>query len=138
MDVKGARRVEILYHAPCSAHGPLAFSGTTAASQIKEAAWPFIEFAMSPAGREPAARLGRTVPSLMAVANSEVYLDPTQAPAGTHIWLDAVPSLRVLPRLENWVCIKRTAAIEFEQAYLGLSTKLKSAGRLPQIAVVSP
>lgn len=93
-----------------------------AASQIKEAAWAFIEFAMSPAGQEPAARLGRTVPSLMVVANSEVYLDPTQAPASAHVWLDAVPSLRLLPRLENWVRIERTAAIEFEQAYLGLTT----------------
>lgn len=93
-----------------------------AASQKKAAAWSFIEFALSPAGQEPAARLGRTVPSLIAVANSEVYLDPTQAPDSAHVWLDAVPYLRVLPRLENWVRIERTAAIELEQAYLGLTT----------------
>ncbi|MCB0113346.1 MAG: extracellular solute-binding protein, partial [Caldilineaceae bacterium] len=93
-----------------------------AASQVKDAAWAFIEFAMSAAGQEPAARLGRTVPSLMAVANSDVFLDPAQPPANAQVWLDAVPSLRVLPRLENWVRIERTAAIELEQAYLGLTT----------------
>lgn len=91
-------------------------------SDVKEAAWAFIEFAMSVEGQKPAGRLGRTVPSLMAVAQSDVFLDPTQPPANAQVWLDAVPHIRVLPRLENWVRIERTAAIEFEQAYLGLTT----------------
>ncbi len=89
---------------------------------IQDAAWSFIEFAMSAEGQRPASRLGRTVPSLIAVANSEVFLDPSQAPASAEVWLDAVPHLRVLPRLENWARIERTAAIEFEQAYLGQTT----------------
>jgi multiple sugar transport system substrate-binding protein len=88
----------------------------------QDAAWSFIEFAMSVEGQKPASRLGRTVPSLIEVANSDVFLDPSQPPASSEVWLDAVPHLRMLPRLENWARIERTAAIEFEQAYLGLTT----------------
>ncbi len=89
------------------------------ASSVKEAAWTFIEFAMSEAGQKPAAHLGRTVPSLKRVAESPVFLDPNQAPANAQVWLDAVPAIRLLPRLQNWVVIERVASIEFERAYMG-------------------
>lgn len=96
----------------CLAHG----------SEVADAAWDFIEFALSAAGQEPASRLGRTVPSLRTVAESELFLDPSQSPASARVWLDAIPTLRVLPRVENWARIERTAAVELEQAYLGERT----------------
>ena len=31
-------------------------------------------------------------------------------------------NMRVLPKVENWIAIERTAATDLEQAYLGLET----------------
>lgn len=90
-----------------------------AASQVKDAAWLFIEYALSAEGQTRAARLGRTVPSLRSVAESPAFLDPSQPPASARVWLDIAPDLRVLPKVENWATIERTAAIELEQLYLG-------------------
>jgi multiple sugar transport system substrate-binding protein len=50
------------------------------ASKDKDAAWRFIEFALSPEGQRIVARTGRTVPSLKAVARSEAFLDPDAKP----------------------------------------------------------
>ena len=61
------------------------------ASPVKEAAWTFIEFAMSEEGQTWAAKLGRTVPSLKHLAESPVFLDPNQPPANAQVWLEAVP-----------------------------------------------
>jgi multiple sugar transport system substrate-binding protein len=93
----------------------------SAASQVKDAAWQFIEYAMGEEGQTIASQLGRTVPSMRRVAESEAFLDPNNPPASAHVWLDnMVNNVRVLPKLENWNTIERTAAIELEQAYLGL------------------
>jgi multiple sugar transport system substrate-binding protein len=93
------------------------------ASTVKEAAWRFIEFALGEEGQTIAAKLGRTVPSMRRVAESAAFLDPTQPPANARVWLDNMEqNMRVLPKMENWIAIERTAAIELEQAYLGLQT----------------
>lgn len=89
------------------------------ASQVKEAAWQFIEYALSAEGQIRAAQLGRTVPSLRTVAESPAFLDPDQPPASARVWLEIAPHLRILPKVENWVTIERIAAIELEQLYLG-------------------
>ena len=91
-------------------------------SKVKEAAWTFIEFAMSEEGQTWATKLGRTVPSLKHLAESPVFLDPSQPPANAQVWLDAVPHIRVLPRLENWVAIERAAGVELERAYMEHTT----------------
>lgn len=93
-----------------------------AASKVKDAAWAFIEYALSAQGQTRAARLGRTVPSLRSVAESSAFLDPTQPPASARVWLEIAPELRALPKLENWAAIERVAAIELEQLYLGSQT----------------
>ncbi len=90
-----------------------------AAAKNKEAAWSFIEYALGPQGEERASRLGRTVPSLQSVAESNAFLDPTQPPANAQVWLDNMAILHILPKLENWPAIERTAATELELAYLG-------------------
>ena len=48
----------------------------TRASGAKDAAWRFVEYALGPEGRRSWPS-GRTVPSLIEVANSEAFLDPT-------------------------------------------------------------
>jgi multiple sugar transport system substrate-binding protein len=90
-----------------------------AASKNKAAAWAFIEYALGPQGEERASRLGRTVPSLQSVAESNAFLDPSQPPANAQVWLDNMAILHVLPKLENWPAIERTAATELELAYIG-------------------
>jgi multiple sugar transport system substrate-binding protein len=102
------------------------------ASKVQDAAWAFIEFAMGEEGQKRASQLGRTVPSLKSVAESPAYLDPAQPPAHPEVWLDAMAYLHVLPRVENWVAIERTADTEFELVYLGLqplSTAIENVQR---------
>ena len=93
------------------------------ASQVKDAAWKFIEFALGEEGQIIAAQLGRTVPSLRSVAESPAFLDAENPPASAQVWLDNMEeNMRVLPKVENWIAIERTAATDLEQAYLGLET----------------
>jgi multiple sugar transport system substrate-binding protein len=90
------------------------------ASKVKDAAWQFIEYAIGDEGQTIASQLGRTVPSLRHLAESPVFLDADQPPAAAQVWLDNLDNnIRVIPKIENWNAIERTAANEFEQAYLG-------------------
>ncbi len=88
-------------------------------SEVSAVAWQFIEFAVSEEGQQIASQLGRAVPSLKSVATSPYFLEPTQPPANAQVWLDVVPDLRLLPRLEHWSQIERKAAVTFELAFLG-------------------
>jgi multiple sugar transport system substrate-binding protein len=90
-----------------------------AAAEDKDAAWTFIEFANSPAGQAIVARSGRTVPSLIEVAESEAFLDPTVAPANSAVWLDTVDSLRTVPVMAGWVDIEELTGDELERAFYG-------------------
>jgi multiple sugar transport system substrate-binding protein len=93
------------------------------ASKVKDAAWQFIEYAMGEEGQTIASQLGRTVPSLRTVAASPAFLDSTQPPPSAQVWLDNMENnMRVLPKIENWNAIERTAATELEQAYQGAET----------------
>ena len=51
------------------------------ASDDKDAAWQFVEFALGPEGQRIAAATGRTVPSLKASRSRDAFLDPTRAAA---------------------------------------------------------
>ncbi len=90
-----------------------------ASSKEKEAAWRFIEFANSPAGQELVARTGRTVPSLRAVAESPAFLEPSQAPARSRVFLDTIEGVRLVPVMANWPAIEDTASQDIEQAFFG-------------------
>ncbi|MAT96779.1 MAG: ABC transporter substrate-binding protein [Anaerolineaceae bacterium] len=85
----------------------------------KDAAWTFIEFANSFEGQTIIAKSGRTVPSLIAVAESEAFLDPTQLPARSRIWLDTADTLRLVPLISTWEEIESTASEEIERAFYG-------------------
>ena len=74
----------------------------TKASDNKDAAWRFIEFALGPEGQRITARSGRTVPSLKAVAQSPAFLDPNAKPAHSRVFLDGIPTIRRVPTISTW------------------------------------
>jgi len=90
-----------------------------ASSKDKEAAWGFIEYANSSTGQELIARTGRTVPSLRAVAESAAFLEPSQSPARSRVFLDTINSVRLVPVMANWPAIEDTASQDIEQAFFG-------------------
>lgn len=92
----------------------------------KAAAWDFIQFAQGPVGQTVAAKLGRTVPSLRSVANSPAFLDPTQLPASSKVYLDAIPSIKGVPVHFRWGAIESAVNAEIERAFYGQAT-LKEA-----------
>jgi multiple sugar transport system substrate-binding protein len=89
------------------------------ASQNKEAAWKFIEFANSVEGQTIIARTGRTVPSLISVADSPAFLDPEAKPASSHVFLDAIPTIRALPVHPHWAEIEEITSEELALAFYG-------------------
>ena len=99
----------------------------SAAARDKDAAWQFIEFANSPAGQTIVARSGRTVPSLIAVAESEAFLNPAARPSRSRVFLDTVPDLQMVPLLSTWEEIEVTASEEIERAFYGDITAEEAA-----------
>lgn len=100
------------------------------ASQNKDLAWAFVEYAQSDDGQTRAARLGRTVPSRKTIANSPAFLDPTQKPASNQVFLDAIPTMRLVPILSTWPKIENTVNEELERAFYAivpLDTALQAA-----------
>lgn len=90
-----------------------------AASKNKAAAWTFIEFASSPEGQTIMAGTGRTVPSLISVANSPAFLTTGTRPANNRVFLDVIPALRAVPVLPSWSDIEDQVGQEIERAYHG-------------------
>ena len=74
----------------------------SAASKNKEAAWRFVEFAVGPEGAPITAASGRTVPSLIEVAESESFLDPNAKPANSRVFLDTISVIRRVPNISTW------------------------------------
>jgi multiple sugar transport system substrate-binding protein len=91
----------------------------SAASPHKEAAWQFIEFANSFAGQSIIAQSGRTVPSLIAVAESDAFLEAGLPPQRAQVFLDTIPFLNLVPVISTWEEIERTASQEVERAFYG-------------------
>jgi len=90
-----------------------------AMTEDKDAAWTFIEFANSPEGQAIVARSGRTVPSLIEVADSPAFLDPDAKPANSSVWLDTVSTLRGVPVMAGWVDVEEFTGDELERALFG-------------------
>ncbi len=89
----------------------------TKASDNKEAAWSFIEFALGPDGAPIVAKSGRTVPSLKSVAESEAFLDPSAKPANSQVFLDTIPVIRQVPSISTWPEIEDAASPILEEAF---------------------
>lgn len=89
------------------------------AAENKEAAWIFIEYANSFEGQTIIAGSGRTVPSLIKVAESDAFLNPTQPPQRSQVWLDGITDLRMVPVLSTWQEVEKIASEEIERAVYG-------------------
>lgn len=96
-------------------------------TENKDAAWTFIEFANSVEGQTIIAGTGRTVPSLIDVAESEAFLNSDQLPSRSRVWLDTIPTLRSVPVLSTWQEIEKTASEEIERAFYGDITAEEAA-----------
>jgi multiple sugar transport system substrate-binding protein len=104
----------------------------SAATENKGAAWTFIEFANSVEGQTIVAGSGRTVPSLISVAESKAFLDPTQAPARSRVFLDAMNIMRLVPVISTWNEIESTANEEIDRAFYGDITVEEAANLIFQ------
>jgi multiple sugar transport system substrate-binding protein len=71
-------------------------------SRNKDAAWRFVEYAMSAEGQRTIAGTGRTVPSHIEVSRSAAFLDPGQPPGNAQVFLDAIPTVRAMPTISTW------------------------------------
>jgi multiple sugar transport system substrate-binding protein len=92
----------------------------TTASDAKDAAWRFVEFALGPEGAPVVARTGRTVPSLRSVAESDAFLDPSAKPANSRVFLDGIETIRRVPTISTWPEIEDVAEGILENGmYLG-------------------
>ena len=89
----------------------------TTASENKDTAWRFVEFALGPEGAPIVAASGRTVPSLIEVANSDAFLDPTQDPANSRVFLDTIPVIRRVPNISTWPEIEDAANAILEMGF---------------------
>jgi len=89
------------------------------ASKNKPDAWTFIEYANSAEGQTIIAASGRTVPSLISVANSPAFLDPNAKPANSRVFLDTIPTIHALPIHPNWAEIEESASEEIMRAFYG-------------------
>ncbi len=99
----------------------------SATTENKAAAWTFIEFANSVEGQTVIAGSGRTVPSLISVAQSPAFLDATRPPARARVFLDTVHLLQRVPVISAWEEIERTANQEIERAFYGDITVQEAA-----------
>ncbi len=99
----------------------------TSASERKNTAWGFVEYALGPEGQVTLAESGRTVPSLIEVSQSEAFLDPSKPPKRARVFLDGIPSIRVLPVISTWPEIEdATGPILENGLYLGQPASTRS------------
>jgi multiple sugar transport system substrate-binding protein len=94
----------------------------SASADEKEAVWKFIEYANSPEGQTLVVESGRTVPSLVAVAESPAFLDPSVKPANSRVFIDTIPFIRGVPVMATWFDIEELAGEELERAFFGNAT----------------
>lgn len=81
-------------------------------------AWAFIEFAVSEEGQTILAGTGRTVPSMIRVAESDAFLNSTP-PANNQVYLDAAENIRALPMLPGWNTFEELFSKELQRAFYG-------------------
>jgi multiple sugar transport system substrate-binding protein len=111
----------------------------TASTHNPDAAWTFIEFAGGEQGQMLLAETGRTVPSMISVSESEVFLQgtppgcpwrcdpgspvasPSEAislpPANAQVYLDNIQVMHRLPSISTWVEIEDIFNAEFDRSF---------------------
>jgi multiple sugar transport system substrate-binding protein len=93
----------------------------------KAAAWTFIEYANSVEGQTIIASSGRTVPSLISVANSPAFLSTDQPPSRSYVFIENTDVLRRVPVISTWQEIENVASEEIERAFYGEITAEEAA-----------
>lgn len=83
----------------------------------KDAAWKLIEFAASAEGQTILAKAGRSVPSLRAIAESPVFLDPAAKPANSRIFLDTLKDARLAPYSGTWADVEEELNRQIQSAF---------------------
>jgi multiple sugar transport system substrate-binding protein len=71
-------------------------------SESLEAVLDFVGFAAGENGQTLTALAGRTVPSLRSVATSGAFLDPSQPPRHSQVFLDSIPVMQRTPVIPTW------------------------------------
>lgn len=104
-------------------------------SQFKDAAYRFIEFALSTEGATIIAKSGRTVPALKSVAESPVFLDPAAPPKSARVFLDSIENMRRPPNIATWNEIESRVDPLIEDWYSSETPPTKSLGSEVQQAV---
>lgn len=104
-------------------------------SPLKEAAYRFIEFALSTEGATIVAKSGRTVPALKSVAESPVFLDPATPPASARVFLDSIANIKRPPNIAAWNEIEARADPLIEEWYFNPTPPQKTLGSELQQAV---
>ncbi len=110
-----------------------------AGTDTPDEAWTFVEFAVSAEGQTILAATGRTVPSMISVAQSDAFLlgimpgdaaaaaSPAAAspvpvagglpPASSQVYLDNIPLLHRLPSVSTWGEVEDAFNAEFDRAF---------------------
>jgi multiple sugar transport system substrate-binding protein len=89
----------------------------TRGSANKDAAWRFVEFAISAEGQRIIAATGRTVPSHIEVSTSDTFLGSSQPPRNAQVFLDAIRFVRPLPLISTWPEIEDVTGGILENAF---------------------
>jgi len=84
-----------------------------------DAAFKWVEYALGTHGQEVLAASGRSVPSIKAVAESPLFLEPTEPPANSKVFVDALSHMRQLPVTENWSEVEGLANDALEEMFYG-------------------
>ncbi len=100
-----------------------------ASADSKDAVWAFVEYAASREGQMILAETGRTVPSMIAVAESDVFLKglpasetggtemlEVKSPASSQVYLDNIPIMQRLPTISTWPEVEDAFDAEFDRA----------------------
>ena len=80
--------------------------------------WAFIEFAVSEEGQIILAGTGRTVPSMVRVAESDAFLK-SAPPTNNQVYLDAANHIRALPMLPGWNTFEELLSKELQRVFYG-------------------
>ncbi|MGH2534037.1 MAG: ABC transporter substrate-binding protein [Thermomicrobiales bacterium] len=96
-------------------------------SEDKDAAWAFIEFAVGQEGQSILAETGRTVPSMISVAESDIFLKGSAVggalgvglpPANSEAaYLDTIPQMRRVPSVSTWPEVEDAFNVAFQRAF---------------------
>jgi multiple sugar transport system substrate-binding protein len=89
----------------------------SAGSENVEAAAQFVSFATGSEGQTITALAGRTVPSLKSVADSGAFLDPSQPPAHSEVFIEGIPHIRRTPVIPTWPQIEDLAEEIFTRMF---------------------